>query len=394
MASTMQRNKTACTVTIDGCGIREGTSVEDLACLKKICLPGRSSGELNGLHVHCLLVICRILPRSQVSFDHFVTLASRTWNMAKILVSRVQAFRQGLFSLLPFGHDNDTATVSTVFELTRCVLDAPPHGRPTANLASMDEISELKLDCISVAATLALLREGIVIDCGHVVAFLVHLIEKEILLSDNDTAVFYLLQASSILLFLGRLHGSTNLGDQLTTAVDQLCPLQASLSSAKLGTPLHNLVLCLRSFKQSGLITDSDKCDDSFLVVLELFLCKGIDVNCLNGQGLTALHVFIDAVKSMDDDYRYGSIDVTAQVVQLLDAFGQHWDAHYGRPQTVLDSLRADDDFASFVRVVDSRMATLQCLAARAALTVDCSRLPRRLQEFVDVHRSEISANT
>ncbi|XP_053983870.1 protein fem-1 homolog B [Hylaeus volcanicus] len=190
-------------------------------------------------------------------------------------------------------------------------------------------------------------------------------------MESNIKSTLYILQILTKLLTMDGSRYAERDKDKAHCLVHKLCVLQLNLEDGQ--TLLHLAV-------NETPVKDSVVCKFPCAATAKLLVRCGADVNAMDNERNTPLHVIVGCIKTISDFETLYTI-----IMELIEA-GAHMDTINSRGQTPY--------YAAITGEVESILRTqtklsLKCIAARAVKTYNlsyCERVPRSLESFIELH--------
>ena len=354
---------------IAGHELHEASTEPELLELAEKLLPTETGTTklASGAHVHGLLVMQRLVPGHPVCLRYFKELYQH-------LVREHSTDAAQLRGRLS---DEQVVPFVTCFQLIQLLLHTEK-----ALFRKKCEFSESTL-CLAITMAIRLVSSNVEIDATPVFKAAAHTLE----LSTFDKNVNDLmLQVREFLLVMCQ-HQGLPAAANVVAAVRRMAKTSAQLYGKQ--TFLHLLV---DAWVIGGVPSTRGLCSsgaghlsvfDAVKYLLTEFLDEKADPNAVDSSDETAAHCVIKSYHSNASL----SVEEGVALLELFDDYGIHWDAYFGNRKTLVDLLQEVRDMKPLAFRLKSRPGSLQCLAAHAASGPACSTLPKRMQQFIHIHK-------
>ncbi|XP_076177028.1 protein fem-1 homolog B isoform X2 [Ptiloglossa arizonensis] len=194
-------------------------------------------------------------------------------------------------------------------------------------------------------------------------------------MESNITSTLYILAILTKLLTLNGSRYSEQDKDKAHHLVHELCVLQLSLKDGQ--TLLH---LAVNDETPVNNFHISDTCKFPCSGTAKLLVRCGADVNAMDNERNTPLHVIVSCRKLISDFETLYSI-----IMELIEA-GAHMDTVNSRGKTPYYAATTGE---AEVILRSQTKLSLKCMAAKAIKTYNlsyCEQVPRSLESFIELH--------
>ena len=350
-------------------------------------LPTVSKRQLiTGTHIHGLLVMERLIPHHPLCYEYFQQLCQ--------LMTGRWSFHIPFDDTRPVALTPLSSLVSPVTACYQMIQHFLCVCQGMSGFSDLDkglrEYSDGPLRS-AIYMAIQLLYSGVLIDTTEVFKAAAHIFASSP--TDGRYVRRLMARVRNLLLVMCMHKKSSSVMRNLTTAV-QLVVNACAQHPATKTTFLHLLVNAWsgnggpRAQVQEGLSPDQlqlGMIDDTVFLAREL-LSAGANPDALNESDKTVAHCIIDCCRD-----HQASVEEGLVLLRLLDEYGIHWDAFYGKRHPLVEHLEMAYGMMPFATHLKDRLATncktLECLAAQAASQVDYSMLPKRIRQFVEIHK-------
>ena len=368
---------------IAGHCIREAHSLDELKQLAQVNIATQLSEPLNGLLLHGLLVVNRILPKHSVEvLRHLLkrlcqcqTLEGYFRHRPKVNVP-LTGPENALPELIPV-----LSSVALLIHQLRVWQELPcdEQLRIVPHYFCKTAIDLLR----------HLLSSGIIVDMVSIFSWLSDRIAVFEVKSADDCGPAYLEHVFELLIDMAEFgQESVQMSKQLHGAAEYL--VKASLAS---GAPRHSILHCAVHQLLDAASRFHSKMSErrrlAVLDVIRILLEEGGPrlVNLVNDENQTAAHQVIFWAKRGLSEEAYKVLAL--ELLTLFDLHGQHWDCLNDSQKSLLELLGECPRLSSFSAQLPLR--TLQCLSASVAVAWCGSTvwegLPANIKAFILEHR-------
>ena len=355
---------------IAGYEVREGWTWDEFFQLARVSIATDGKQPLSGLLLHGLLVFDRVLPQHPATFEffRFVTQLPR----CKSKPARNTLHLQKLERYAIITHHVRMWQKWSADDVTKL----------------MGQWKPLELICEALGLAKQLYSEGTIVDTLPLFSWLHCLLANKTPPADFDfsTSVQVLLELAH------PSHTSAMAAQQLERVSEILvATCTAGVTTIMGGSVLHELVSCVTCEGRQSAHVRMRQRPSGVRALRALLAAPGgcVLVNRVDNWNDTVAHQLL---YSSGRNFSQARDDFLSQLLELLDASGQHWDCFYGKPYSLLEILHAcSGQFRSLKTALGRRVPSLQCLAATAAAQHQpqtCQQnLPPLMADVVAQHR-------